>query len=990
MAKNLRRGKQGRRLAVRPIVRVDSVRPLRFARDAASPAGPVPFNGLRDAVNGTVAANNPRSLVPSDSSQIGSDNFAALAEAAADEAWPTVSLPMEPTAKVLQGRIEKITRTTIKGWVWDPQAPNGRIRLELVEGRNRLQTAVADNDRPDLIQLGCGDGRHGFDIAWDEALLSECQHALTLRCADTGAAMPGSPIVIDRRPSTAVEPHGSAASASKSPPALHAYIDEVSESGILGWIMLPDQPSRRCIVALKEGDRILARTSASRFRLDLLSAGVGDGCYSFAFEPPRSLFDGREHLLEVVDEDTGARINKETIHWYSGMEMRSAALTQTQYTDVTERKPLLTEAGSSDHGVFLVDPMWSNASRVMTRQSAGYVGTRILFDVSDLIYYVGHHSNLTGIQRVQSSIILSLIDGNIRPSTSVIFLSFNTMMRSWVAIPTKFLVCLLRDLLLPTSQRLVTYPAEAARCGVLPGAQAFDGTGILDDGNPSVLCLLGAAWVHQDYVRRILVLKRRFGTRFVMAVHDLIPIFARETCDQDTGRVFEQFMRRALLHVDHILAVSNYTANDVRRYLAALRLPVPPITVTQNGSSFAEFLPNIFPARAATQRSLPKRFILFVATIEGRKNHPLMFEIWRRMVEEGDDPPDLFCVGRLGWKVTAFISALVESNYLNGRIHLLCEVSDSDLHRLYDRCLFTVCPSFYEGWGLTVTEALAMGKICVSSDRASIPEVAGRCGVYIDIDSIEQSLGVIRNLIGDKKARKKLEAKIRREYVPITWRSVAQKVAAVCEAAVDLKWQQPYPYAILPYSTEIAFGRLDQDTDGSGESVLARIVDARRGHFNHEPLVRQSFLLGEEARSNGVWAEPERWGTWLCHTRGDLMFGLGANADQTYFVFMRLRVCGLLHQQPVRLIANGERHWQGFVGPKSIDIVLRIRKRAKATEQWMLQIEAEVGLSPEVRGKIAALDNRIPTIGFERLMVVPESDVKTRLDVLTNLVLPGS
>jgi glycosyltransferase involved in cell wall biosynthesis len=987
MARNLRRSKQRRRLSVRPIVRLDSESPMRFTRDASSPAGSVPFNGLRHPVNGTAAANNRRSFVPCDSGQISGDNVSALAEMMADEAWQTVSLPTELTAKVLQGRIEKITQTTIEGWVWDPQVPNGKIRLELVEGGNRLQAAIADKDRPDLVQLGCGDGRHGFNIALDKAQLSECQHALTLRCADTGAVMPGSPIVIDRRQSAAVDSAGLAASASKSPPAIHAYIDEISESGILGWIMMPDQPSHRCIVALKEGDRILARTSASRFRLDLLSAGVGDGCYSFAFEPPRSLFDGKEHLLEVVEEDTGVRINKEPIQWYSEMGMGHAVLTQTRGTDVTEWKPPLTGADSSDHRVFMADPMRSDASRAMTHHSAGYVGTRILFDVSDLIYYIGHHSNLTGIQRVQSSIILSLIDGQVCPSTSVIFLSFNAMMRSWVMIPTGFLVSLLRDLLLPDSQRLVTYPAEAARCGVLPGAQAFDGTGILDDGNPSVLCLLGAAWVHQDYVRRILVLKRRFGTRFVMTVHDLIPIFARETCDQDTGRVFEQFMRRALQHVDHILAVSSYTAKDVRRYLTALRVPVPPITVTQNGSSFAEFLPKIPPAHVATQRSLPKRFILFVATIEGRKNHPLMFEIWRRMVEEGDDPPDLICVGRVGWKVTAFISALVESNYLNGRIHLLCEVSDSDLYRLYDRCLFTVCPSLYEGWGLTVSEALAMGKICVSSDRASIPEVAGRCGVYIDIDSIEQSLGVIRNLIRDKKARKKLEAKVRRKYVPITWRSVAQKVAAVCEAAADIKWQKPYPYAILPYSTEIAFGRLDQDTDGTGEPVLARIVNARRGHFKYAPLVRQSFLLGEEARCNGAWAEPERWGTWLCHSRGDLMFGLGANADQIYFVFVRLRVCGLLHEQPIRLIANGERHWQGVVGPNSIDIVLRIRKRARATEQWMLQIEAEVGFSPEVRSKIAALDNRIPAIGFERLMVVPESDVKTRLDVLTSLPL---
>ena len=141
--------------------------------------------------------------------------------------------------------------------------------------------------------------------------------------------------------------------------------------------------------------------------------------------------------------------------------------------------------------------------------------------------------------------------------------------------------------------------------------RAFDGTGVLDDGHPSVLCLLGAAWVHQDYLHRVLALKRRFGTKFVMMVHDLIPIYARETCDQDTARVFEEFMRRALRHADHILSVSENTARDVRRYARSLTIPEPPITVTRNGSSFAEFLPKGMPLAGETDLpALPERFVL--------------------------------------------------------------------------------------------------------------------------------------------------------------------------------------------------------------------------------------------------------------------------------------------------------------------------------------------------------------------------------------------
>ena len=69
------------------------------------------------------------------------------------------------------------------------------------------------------------------------------------------------------------------------------------------------------------------------------------------------------------------------------------------------------------------------------------------------------------------------------------------------------------------------------------------------------------------------------------------------------------------------------------------------------------------------------------------------------------------------------------------------------------------------------------------------------------------------------------------------------------------------------------------------------------------------------------------------------------------------------------------------------NIVLRVRKPVDTVDRWQLRIRAEVDLPPELHGKIAAADARVPTIGFERLIVVPEDDIKTRLDVLSNLLL---
>jgi len=700
--------------------------------------------------------------------------------------------PAEPfqTNRRLQGQIDTVDWAAVNGWVWDPKTPGKRIRLELVDGETPLVTTIASEHRPELLKRGIGDGGYGFSIEFPDEVLTEGRHTLHLRCADSGAAVPGSPINLDY-------------------------------------------------------DRL--------------------------------------------------------------------ALTPDVITDLPA----------------------SPARRALPRSPA-IASTRILFDISDLIYYLGEHANLTGIQRVQSSIVLSVLSHGVLPQSALTFLSFNARSRSWVVIPTGFLFALLQDLFLPMAQRSVMFPAEDARFGILPGAKEFTGVGVLDGGGPSVLCLLGAAWVHQDYIHRVLALKRQFGTRFVMTVHDLIPIYARETCDQDTAVVFEEFMRRALRHVDHILAVSENTANDVKRYSASLQIPEPPITVTKNGSSFTEFLQGSESPGEIAAGELPERFVLFVATIEGRKNHQLILDIWRRMIDEGDDPPHLVCVGRLGWKSTGFISTVVESGYLGGRILLLREICDADLRMLYSRSLFTLCPSFYEGWGLPVGEALAMGKICVCSDRASLPEVAGEFGVYIDIANLDGSLAVIRGLLSDNAARSRLEAKIRRGYEPVTWHSVAKKVVAACQSAAGVVWPEPYPYTSIPYSSEVNFGKLDRDIDGTGEAVLARIERTRRGLFLGGLLQEQNFLWGEEIRSHGYWAYPEDWGTWACHAGGDIVLALAPSDSVLFDVFLRVRVSGLLTDHAIKLSANGTPVWSAPIGQGSRNIHFRARKQTFGTGGWRL------------------------------------------------------
>ena len=168
---------------------------------------------------------------------------------------------------------------------------------------------------------------------------------------------------------------------------------------------------------------------------------------------------------------------------------------------------------------------------------------------------------------------------------------------------------------------------------------------------------------------------------------------------------------------------------------------------------------------------------------------------------------------------------------------------------------------------------------------------------------------------------------------------------------------------------------------------MNRIVQTRRGLFLGELLQEQNFLRGEEIRSHGSWAAPEDWGTWMCHAAGDIVVALAPNDSLLFDVFLRVQASGLLTTHPIKLSANGIPVWSAPIGQGSRNIHFRVRKQTLGTGGWRLRIRAELALSAELRSQIAALDGRVPTIGFERLVVVPENDLKTRVDILYSLLL---
>jgi glycosyltransferase involved in cell wall biosynthesis len=131
---------------------------------------------------------------------------------------------------------------------------------------------------------------------------------------------------------------------------------------------------------------------------------------------------------------------------------------------------------------------------------------------------------------------------------------------------------------------------------------------------------------------------------------------------------------------------------------------------------------------------------------------------------------------------------LRNSNFLHGKIVHIEGATDEELETLYDGCLFTLYPSFCEGWGLPVTESHSFGRPCIASKATSLPEAGGALARYIDPDDATGAYRVIRETIEDRAGLRKWRDEVQRDFRPVRWRQSAEAVVRELDlTAIDLR-----------------------------------------------------------------------------------------------------------------------------------------------------------------------------------------------------------
>ena len=464
----------------------------------------------------------------------------------------------------------------------------------------------------------------------------------------------------------------------------------------------------------------------------------------------------------------------------------------------------------------------------------------VVFDISDLIQYFRHHRLPTGIQRVQIETIYVAVM-NAEPVFDIKVCCFTESHDYWREVPPPDFINLCELSLVGNDPNAADWRAALFSLNEqLRTSLNF----VFPKG--AYLVNSGTSWWLQNYFLYVRQAKSRDQIKYVPFVYDMIPIMTPEHCLPGLTQDFISWVLGVFLHADYYFVISEATRRDLQKVGATLGYEVPDdrIHTVRLDADFRKGKEVVFdPSVLMTHRLRRNGYVLFVSTIESRKNHVAAFDAWLRLCKEHGamNVSKLVCVGNRGWLNDPVFARLGSSEMLRDKVVVLTGVTDRELALLYQNCLFTIFPSVYEGWGLPVTESLCYGKVPVISNCSSLPEAGGEFADYFERGNENQFVSALERLMFDTEYRRSREALIRQKYRPRSWEDASNDIIGALERWRGAEELASANRAFLP------------------EATLGRYYGINR---NTEVSIYHSMVSGEIFRTGDAWWGCDDWGCW--------------------------------------------------------------------------------------------------------------------------------
>lgn len=276
----------------------------------------------------------------------------------------------------------------------------------------------------------------------------------------------------------------------------------------------------------------------------------------------------------------------------------------------------------------------------------------------------------------------------------------------------------------------------------------------------------GGEWWDTNFINLVLEYHAS-GVKIVQLSHDLLPIVTPHFAGHATDSL-SNYNSKVMPIASLVLANSQSTKRDIVAWLQSRKLVVPKIEVFRIGEDFTFDTPAKPKSEDFVATGLKGGdYILSVGTIEARKNHALLYYTYKLGKSKGVKLPKLLIVGRRGWMTDDIYHYMTNDPETKNDIIPLHDISDAELSWLYDNSLFSIYPSFYEGWGMPIAESITRGVPSLAGNRSSMPEVAPGFAHYFNPSSTDELLdGIITMLEPGYLQKEKARLK---EYKTTTW-----------------------------------------------------------------------------------------------------------------------------------------------------------------------------------------------------------------------------
>lgn len=277
----------------------------------------------------------------------------------------------------------------------------------------------------------------------------------------------------------------------------------------------------------------------------------------------------------------------------------------------------------------------------------------------------------------------------------------------------------------------------------------------------------------------------RGAARHVLTVHDMTS-FSHPHCHIALRRswLYRRMVLASLRRADAVVVPSRATRQAILEFLPDLQPDRIHVTVPGIGEEFR--LCDPASVREVVARlKLPQPYILYVGTLEPRKNLPALVESYRRLVEAGAIKEHLVLAGKLGWGYEALLKQ-IQVPALRGRVHLAGYVDQKDLPTVYAGARLFVYPSLHEGFGFPPLEAMACGVPVISTRSSSLAENLERAAELVAPDDIAGLADAMQRLLTDDTLRAKRLGQGLEQARQYRWEQTARETVKSYQSAMEM------------------------------------------------------------------------------------------------------------------------------------------------------------------------------------------------------------